>query len=72
LAKFRMGGTTADSIYKKKEDYRQFVKNFGGATWDFKRIWIKAIVKYNLIKLTTTLFGERFRFKYYHFMRGLS
>lgn len=65
LAKFRMGGTTADSIYKKKEDYRQFVKNYGGSSWDFRKIWLQAIVKYNIIRLSTYLFGERFRFKYY-------
>ena len=65
LAKFRMGGTTADSIYKKKEDYRQFVKNFGGTTWDFRRLWLKAIIKYNLIKLSTKVFGASFRFRYY-------
>ena len=71
LAKFRMGGTTADSIYKKKGDYCQFVKNFGGTTWDFRWIWLKAIIKYHLIKISTNLFGESFRFKYYRFMRTI-
>lgn len=69
LAKFRMGGTTADGIYKKKGDYRQFVKNYGGTEWDFRKIWVKAIIKYNLIRFSTKLFGESFRFKYYRLMR---
>ena len=67
LAKFRMGGTTADSIYKKKEDYRQFVKNFGGSRCDFELLWIKAVIKYNMIVFVTKVFGEGFRFKYYRF-----
>lgn len=65
LAKFRMGGTTADSVYKKKEEYRQFVRNYGGSTRDFRRIWLSAVVKYNLIRFTTLIFGEDFRFTYY-------
>jgi glycosyltransferase involved in cell wall biosynthesis len=69
FAKFRMGGTTADSIYKKKEDYRLFIKNYGGSNWDFKKIWIKAVIKYNLIRLSTLLLGESFRFRYYKFRR---
>ena len=68
LARFRMGGTTADSIYKKKGDYRQFVKNYGGSTFVFWRIWIEAIIKYNLIRLSTKFLGEGFRFKYYQLM----
>lgn len=65
LAKFRMGGTTADSIYKKKNDYRQFVKNFGGSKWDFRKIWLTAILKHSLIRVCSKLFDEKFRFKYY-------
>lgn len=72
LAKFRMGGTTADSIYKKKGDYRQFVKNYGGTEWDFQKIWAKAILKYILIKISTKLFGESFRFKYYNLKRKIN
>lgn len=68
LTKFRMGGTTADNIHKKKNDYRLFVKNFGGSDLDFRIIWGKALLKYYLIKFSTSIFGERFRFKYYHFM----
>jgi hypothetical protein len=69
LAKFRMGGTTADDIHKKKDDYRQFVINFGGSSWDFKKIWLQAIIKYYIIQLSVKLFGEGFRFKYYNFRR---
>ena len=72
LAKFRMGGTTADSIYKKKSDYRKFVKNYGGTEWGFRKMWLKAIIKYNLIKISTKLFGESFRFKYYKIKRIIS
>ena len=71
LTKFRMGGTTADSIYKKKKDYQMFVKNFGGSEWDFRRIWMEAIIKYNIIKLSTSIFGEGFRFKYYSFRKKI-
>lgn len=63
LAKFRMGGTTNDPIYKKKEDYRAFVQSFGGSTWDFRRIWLQAIIKYNLIQLGYRLFGNNLKFK---------
>lgn len=63
LAKFRMGGTTADPIYKKKEDYRLFVESFGGTSWDFRKIWVKAVVKYWLIRLSYLIFGNDFKFK---------
>lgn len=65
LTKFRMGGVTASSIYKKKDDYRFFVENMGGSIWDFREIWFKAIIKYHLIRLCIFLFGENFRFKFY-------
>ena len=63
LAKFRIGGTTNDPIYKKKEDYRAFVQSYGGSAWDFRRIWMQAIVKYNLIQLGYRLFGNNLKFK---------
>jgi hypothetical protein len=63
LAKFRIGGTTSDSIYKKKDDYRIFVKSFGGSSWDFHWIWFQAVVKYNLIQLGYRLFGSDLKFK---------
>ena len=63
LAKFRIGGTTNDSIYKKKEDYRAFVQSFGGSSWDFRRIWVQAVIKYNLIQLGYWLFGKNLKFK---------
>lgn len=63
LAKFRMGGTTNDSIYKKKEDYRYFVKSYGGSEFDFKRIWVQAVIKYNMIQIGYKLFGDDLRFK---------
>lgn len=66
LAKFRLGGTTNDPIYKKKEDYRAFVRSFGGSTWDFRRIWLQAVVKYNLIQLGYRLFGDNLKFKIQH------
>ena len=66
LAKFRLGGTTNDPIYKKKEDYRAFVRSFGGSTLDFRRIWLQAVVKYNLIQLGYRLFGDNLKFKIQH------
>lgn len=63
LAKFRLGGTTADPIFKKKEDYRLFVESYGGTKWDFRRIWAKAVIKYELIRLSYFLFGNDFKFK---------
>ena len=66
LAKFRIGGTTNDSIYKKKEDYRAFVQSYGGSSWDFRRIWMQAIVKYNLIQWGYRLFGKDLKFKIQH------
>ena len=66
LAKFRIGGTTNDPIYKKKEDYRAFVQSYGGSAWDFRRIWLQAVVKYNLIQLGYRLFGSNLKFKIQH------
>lgn len=66
LAKFRIGGTTNDPIYKKKEDYRAFVQSFGGTAWDFRRIWMLAVIKYNLIQLGYRLFGSNLKFKIQH------
>lgn len=66
LAKFRIGGTTNDPIYKKKEDYRAFVQSFGGTAWDFRRIWLLAVIKYNLIQLGYRLFGSNLKFKIQH------
>lgn len=61
--RFRLGGATADSIYKKKEDLRYTVKSYGGSDWDFWRLWVKAVVKYNLIQIGYRLFGENLKFK---------
>ena len=66
LAKFRIGGTTHDSIYKKKEDYRLFVESYGGSSWDFHWIWLKAVVKYSLIQTGYRLFGSNLKFKIQH------
>jgi hypothetical protein len=66
LAKFRIGGTTNDPIYKKKEDYRAFVRSFGGSSRDFRRIWMQAIIKYNLIQLGYRFFGNNLKFKIQH------
>ena len=63
LAQFRIGGTTNDPIYKKKEDYRLFIKNYGGSEWEFRFIWLQAVVKYNLIQLGYKFFGSNLRFK---------
>ncbi len=65
LAKFRMGGTTADNIYKKKDEFRRFVQNFGGTNYEFRILWYKKVLKYYLIKISTTIFGESIRFIYY-------
>lgn len=62
LAKFRMGATTSDPIYKKKEDYRLFVECYGGSRWDFRKLWVHAILKYNMIKLSELIFGKNFRY----------
>ena len=66
LAKFRIGGTTNDSIYKKKEDYRAFVQSFGGSSWDFRRIWMQAVIKYNLIQWGYRMFGKNLKFRIQH------
>ena len=66
LAMFRIGGTTNDSIYKKKEDYRAFVQSFGGSSWDFRRIWMQAVIKYNLIQWGYRLFGKNLKFRIQH------
>lgn len=73
LAQFRLGGTTGDSIYKKKEDYRYFVQSYGGSVWDFRRIWLQAVVKYWFIQAGYRLFGADLRFKVYYnpFIRRL-
>lgn len=62
LTKFRMGATTADPVYKKKEDYRLFVECYGGSQRDFKKLWAHAIFKYKMIQLAQFLFGNDFRY----------
>ena len=62
LTKFRMGATTANPVYKKKEDYRLFVQCYGGSDWDFKKLWVHAVFKYNMIKLSQMIFGDDFRY----------
>lgn len=62
LSKFRMGATTADPVYKKKEDYRLFVECYGGTVWDFKKLWAHAVFKYNMILLSQFVFGKDFRY----------
>lgn len=63
LTKFRLGGTTAQSIYKKKEDVRYFVDSFGGSKWDFKLLWLKKVVKYHILQVGYFIFGENMKFK---------
>ena len=63
LTKFRMGGATSNSIYKKKEDFRYFVKTFGGTNWDFRKLWVRKVIKYHLVQLGYSLFGDDLRFK---------
>lgn len=62
LTKFRMGATTADPVYKKKEDYRLFVQCYGGSDWDFKKIWAHAVFKYWMIQVSQFIFGMDFRY----------
>ena len=67
LTKFRLGGTTAQSIYKKKEDVRYFVESFGGSEWDFRVLWFKKVVKYHLLQVGYFLLGDNMKFKLNHF-----
>lgn len=62
LTKYRLGGTTADPIYKKKNDYKLFVECYGGSKFDFYKIWVQVVIKYNLIQLSYMLFGKDFRY----------
>lgn len=63
LAKFRLGGATANSIFKKKEDHRIVVQTCGGSERDFRRIWIKALCKNYCMRLFFAIFGEDIWFK---------
>lgn len=71
LTMFRMGGTTSNSIFKKKNDYRLFVQNYGGTKLDFQKIWIKAVLKYSFIAIVVFIFGEEARYKFYRVRRSL-
>ena len=72
LAKFRMGGTTSDSIFRKKEEFKKIVFLYGESKYVFRILWIKKILKYFLVKLCTYLFGEGFRFTYYKVLNKVS
>ena len=65
LAKFRLGGTTSDSIFRKKGEFKKIVCLFGESNYVFRILWIKKIIKYYLVKFCTNLLSEDFRFKYY-------
>ena len=63
LAKFRLGGATANSIFKKKNDYRIVVQTCGGSKCDCNIIWAKAVFKHYCMKIIFAIFGEDIRFK---------
>jgi len=66
LTRFKTGGTTSDSLWKKKNDYRLFVRNFSGNRLDFLRVWWTFVVKCTLINGLVGVFGEEFRYKCYN------
>lgn len=45
VARFRRGGVTSNSIFNKKNDYYLFVTRNGWSEFQFKIIWVQAILK---------------------------
>lgn len=64
LTKFRIGATSSDSIFNKKQDYAALVRNNGGSKWDFWYTWVIGIIKYYGKRVLSSMLGERFFVKF--------
>ncbi len=62
LAKFRIGGTTSDNLWKKRKDFLLFVTNNGGTKYDFYKLWTIANIRNFAKKTVFAIFGEKWRF----------
>lgn len=51
LARFRKGGTTSQSVWKKRNDFYLFVTRNGWSEWSFRYIWCLAVLKYYFKKI---------------------
>lgn len=67
IAKFRLGGTTADSILKKKYDFKQFVLRNGGNILQFYKIWVQALIKHIGKIVIYKILGPDARFKIFNY-----
>ena len=51
LARFRKGGTTSQSIWKKRNDFYLFITRNGWSVSSFRYIWSLAIIRYYIKKM---------------------
>lgn len=58
LTKFRIGATSSDTIFNKKEDFAALVRNNGGTKLDFWYTWLTGIAKYFGKMLVSYILGE--------------
>ena len=58
--------TIKSFCHKVENQNLAIVQSFGGTSWDSHRIWLQAVIKYNLIQLGYWLFGKNLKFKIQH------
>lgn len=59
FARFRTGGTTSQPIWKKKNDFREFVTRNGWSVTQYRCIWAMAVIKY-YIKYIINIFSPAY------------
>ncbi len=63
LTKFRIGATSSDSVFKKKEDIKALVRNNKGTKWDFYCRWFKSIFIYYIKIIAGSLLSKKIIYK---------
>ena len=66
-ALFRLGATTADDLFKKKNDRKLLVKNNGGGYWAFYQEWTFLLFRNIVKKIFNALLGTDFKRKLRYF-----
>lgn len=64
FTKFRIGATSSDSAFKKKNDFAALVRNNGGNIFDFWYLRTKVVLKYFSKGIASTLMGEKMFVKF--------
>lgn len=59
LTKFRIGATSSESVFKKKEDFAALIRNNGGTKWDIWYTWMIDVIKYYGKNMVHSILGEK-------------